>query len=434
MFHGNYLDRRSFLAIGSLAGLGVSLPEFFFLRNAQANEPAATSLPVLAKSVIHIFLPGGLAAQETWDPKPFAPIEYRGDLRAIATKIRGEKFSELLPQTAQVADKMTVIRSLTHGEAAHERGVHNMFTGYRPNPALVFPSMGSVVSHELGPRNNLPAYLCIPDQPNPYAGNGYLSSSFAPFALGDKPERNGFKVRDLHLPSGVDPTRYERRRAMLELVNTDFASRITADNIGAMNSFYERAFDLVNSSAAREAFHLDAEDSKMRDRYGRNEAGARMLLARRLVEAGVRFITLTYGGWDHHAKITSSMRRQMPAFDQAYATLLSDLDERGLLDSTLVLVSSEFGRTPKINREGGRDHWSKVFSVALAGGGVRRGAIVGSSGPTANEPEETPISPEDLTRTLYHQMGIRADKELMAPGGRPIEIVNGGQVRKEIVG
>lgn len=427
------LSRRNFLSVGCLAGLGLSLPEFLYFQQAQANETTAPAGPA-AKSVIHIFMPGGMAAQETFDPKPFAPIEYRGELRAIDTKIRGEKFSELLPRTAQVADKMTVVRSLTHGEAAHERGVHNMFTGYRPSPALVYPSMGSVVSHELGPRNNLPAYICVPNQPDPAAGTGYLSSSFAPFAIGDSPERNGFKVRDLSPPGGIDQVRYDRRRELLDLVNCDFTERVEADNIGAMDTFYQRAFDMVNSPAAREAFNLEAEDGKVRDRYGRNQAGARMLLARRLVEAGARFVTLTYGGWDHHQNITGNMRRLIPSFDQAYSTLISDLDERGLLDSTLVLVSSEFGRTPKINQDGGRDHWPKVFSVAMAGGGVHRGTVVGSSGPTASEPADTPVSPEDLAATVYHQLGIRAEKELMAPGARPIEIVKGGQVRSELVG
>lgn len=433
MPHYQGLSRRSFLTVGSLAGLGLTLGDYLFLRQAQASE-SATALPEKAKSVIHIFMPGGMSAQESWDPKPNAPIEYRGELRAINTKIRGEQFSELLPQTAKVADKMTVIRSLTHGEAAHERGVHNMLTGYRPSPALVYPSMGSVVSHELGPRNNLPAYISVPNQFDPSAGTGYLSSSFAPFSLGAAPERNGFKVRDLNLPGGVDEVRYNRRRELLDLVNCDFNDRVAADNVGAMNTFYERAFDMVNSAEAREAFNLEAEDGKMRDRYGRNQAGARMLLARRLVEAGARFVTMTYGGWDHHNQITGNMRRLMPDFDRAYAALLSDLDERGLLDSTLVLVSSEFGRTPKINQDGGRDHWPKVFSVALAGGGVHRGSIVGSSGATATEPDDTPISPEDLATTVYHQLGINAEKELIAPGARPIEIVKGGQVRHEIVG
>ncbi len=410
MFRSHRLSRRNFLAVGSLAGLGLSLGDYLLLRSAQGAEGESAAK---AKSVIHIFMPGGMSAQESWDPKPHAPIEYRGELRAIDTKIRGEKFSELLPQTAQVADKMTIVRSLTHGEAAHERGVHNMFTGYRPSPALVYPSMGSVVSHELGSRNNLPAYIAVPNQANPSAGTGYLSSSYAPFSLGAAPEQNGFKVRDLNLPGGVDQVRYDRRRELLDLVNCDFTQRVAADNIGAMNTFYERAFDMVNSQQARAAFNLEAEDGKVRDRYGRNQAGARMLLARRLVEAGARFVTLTYGGWDHHTQITANMRRLVPQFDRAYATLIADLDERGLLDSTLVLVSSEFGRTPKINQDAGRDHWPKVFSVTLAGGGVHRGVVVGSSGPTASEPEDTPVSPEDLATTIYRQLGIQADKELM---------------------
>jgi uncharacterized protein (DUF1501 family) len=200
-----------------------------------------------------------------------------------------------------------------------------------------------------------------------------------------------------------------------------------------MSTFYERAFDLIGSPKAREAFNIEAEPPEMRDRYGRNTAGQRMLAARRLVEAGARFVTLTYGGWDHHVSIVAGVRAQLPAFDQAFAALVSDLDERGLLAKTIVLVSTEFGRTPKINGTAGRDHWSKVFSVVTAGGGMKRGAIVGSSGATASEPEEAPISPEDLATTIYHQLGIAAAKELMAPGDRPIEIVNGGAVRTEML-
>jgi uncharacterized protein (DUF1501 family) len=426
------LARRDFLAVG-VAGFGLNLVDFLALQKAQAAMNQFETPPVVAESVIHIFLPGGMSSQESFDPKPFAPLEYRGEMKAIPTKISGESFSELLPQTAAIADKLTVIRSLTHGEAAHERGEHNMFTGYRPSPALVFPSMGSVVSHEFGPRNNLPPYICIPGAHSVNAMQGYLSSSYAPFSLGDDPARNGFKVRDLNLPGGVDQARYERRLAALEAVNEHFAKHTTADNVSAMSTFYSRAFDLIGSPKAREAFNIDAEPAELRDKYGRNEAGQRMLAARRLVEAGARFVTLTYGGWDFHTSIVGGMRASLPAFDQAYATLINDLDSRGLLAKTLVMVSTEFGRTPKINGNAGRDHWSKVFSVVLAGGGVKRGAIVGSSGPTASEPEDTPVSPEDLATTVYHQLGIAAEKELMAPGDRPIEIVNGGAVRKELL-
>lgn len=427
-----HFHRRDFLAVG-VAGFGLNLIDVLAIRNSQAATNEYETPPVVAESVIHIVMPGGMAAQETFDPKPYAPLEYRGELKAIPTKIPGECFSELLPQVAQIADKLTVIRSLTHGEAAHERGEHNMFTGYRPSPAIVYPSMGSVVSHELGPRNNLPPYVCIPSQPTVFAGPGYLSSSFAPFSLGDDPARAGFQVRDLNLPGGVDQVRYERRLAALAAVNESFAKRTKADNVSAMSTFYERAFDLIGSPKAREAFNIEAEPAEVRDRYGRHEAGQRMLMARRLVEAGARFVTLSYGGWDHHYSIMANVRAQLPAFDQAFATLITDLHERQMLDKTLVLITTEFGRTPKLNGDAGRDHWSKVFSVVLAGGGLKRGAIIGSSGPTGNEPEDTPISPEDLATTVYHQLGIAAEKELMAPGDRPIEIVKDGQVRKELL-
>ncbi len=385
-----------------------------------------------ADSVIHIFLPGGIAHQETFDPKPYSPMEYRGEIGTVRTNT-GEVISETLPQLAQLADKYTIIRSLTHGEAAHERGTHNMFTGYKPSPALIYPCMGSVVSHEYGPRNNLPPYVCIPNQPNEFAGSGYLSSSFAPFSLGADPAADGFAVRDLNLPDGVDDDRFRRRRTALEAVNDYFASRDKSDRVQAMSTFYERAYSLVASQAAREAFDLDQEDPALCDAYGRNAAGQRMIMARRLVAAGVRMVTLTYGSWDMHDQITPGMRAQMPAFDQALAALLRDLDARGLLARTLVLVSSEFGRTPKINTTAGRDHWPKVFSVLLAGGGVQGGMVYGSSNATASEPDTDPVSPADLAATVYHLLGIVAESELMAPGDRPVEIVDGGKVLQPVI-
>jgi len=425
--------RRGFLTVGALAGVGITLADYFQVQEAQAAQKNYDFLPAKAKSVIHIYLPGGSAQQETFDPKPFAPLEYRGELKPIPTKIPGVQFSEYLTKTADIADKITVIRSMTHGEAAHERGTHNMFTGYRPSPALTFPSMGSVVSHEYGPRNNLPPYVCIPNQPNEFAGTGYLSSSFAPFSLGADPASNGFQVRDLTLPNGVDDNRFGRRRSALDAVNDYFAKKEKSDGLKAMSTFYERAYSLVSSKDAREAFNIDAEPAALRDEYGRNTAGARMLMARRLVAAGVRFVSLTYGGWDMHSGIARSMQSQLPTFDQAFAALIRDLDTKGLLDETLVMVSSEFGRTPKINQTAGRDHWPKVFSVVLAGGGIKRGSIYGTSNATSSEPEDDPIGPADLATTVYHQLGIVADKELMAPGDRPIEIVDGGNVCKELL-
>lgn len=429
---GPTVSRRGFFTVGAITGLGLSLSDLFRLQ-ARGDLKNYEKIPAKAESVIHIFLPGGIAHQETFDPKPFAPVEYRGELRHIPTKIDGEFFCETLPQTAQIADKLTVIRSMTHGEAAHERGTHNMFTGYRPSPALLYPSMGSVVAHEYGPRNNLPPYVCVPSMPTTYAGTGYLSSSYSPFSLGSDPADAGFRVQDLNLPSGIDDSRFATRRNVLDTVNSYFAKREKADGLTAMDTFYERAYSLISSQKAREAFDINAEPAKIRDEYGRNPAGQRMLMARRLVAAGVRFVSLSYGGWDMHTGIANGMRSQMPPFDQAFATLIRDLDRTGLLDKTLVMVSSEFGRTPKINKDAGRDHWPKVFSVVLAGGGIKKGQIYGASNATATEPERDALGPEDLATTIYHLLGIIADKELMAPGNRPIEIVDGGKVRKELL-
>jgi uncharacterized protein (DUF1501 family) len=423
--------RRTFLHVGLIGGLGLTLADYFRLQ-AHAGTTSAGKEPP-AKSVIHIFLPGGMAHQESFDPKPYAPIEYRGEMGSIPTKVDGLLFNELLKQTAQVADKITVCRSMTHGEAAHDRGTHNMFTGYRPSPALIYPSMGSVVSHELGVRNNLPPYVCIPNQPTPFAGTGYLSSAYSPFSLGSDPADPGFSVQDLNLPSGIDNKRFGTRRTMLDAVNHYFDAKEKDDGLKAMDTFYDRAYSLISSQKAREAFNINAEPAPSRDEYGRNQAGQRMLLARRLVAAGVRFVSLTYGGWDMHVQIKPNMQSQMPAFDQGFAALIRDLDRTGLLNSTLVMISSEFGRTPKINGTAGRDHWPKVFSVVLAGGGIKRGFAYGTSDSTATEPENDPLTVEDLAATVYHQIGINHEKKLMAPGDRPIDIVREARVRTELI-
>ncbi len=431
---GPTLGRRTFLHVGVVGGLGLTLGDYFRLQAAAAEAaPADAAKPAPAKSIIHIFLPGGMAHQDSWDPKPLAPIEYRGELGTIPTKLDGAVFNELLKNTAQIADKITVCRSMTHGEAAHERGTHNMFTGYRPSPAIQFPSFGSVVSHEFGPRNNLPPYVCVPSQPNTYAGPGYLSSAFSPFSLGADPADGNFRVQDLTLPGGVDDKQFTARRTMLDAVNDHFDSKEKADGLEAMDTFYKRAYSLISSQKAREAFDINAEAPALRDEYGRNQAGQRMLMARRLVTAGVRFVSLTYGGWDMHNNIKDGMRGQLPVFDKAFATLIRDLDRSGLLDSTLVMVSSEFGRTPKVNANAGRDHWPKVFSVVLAGGGIKKGLIYGKSDSTATEPDEDALSVEDLAMTVYKQLGIDGTKKLMAPGNRPIDLVRNGQVRRELL-
>ena len=425
-------SRRDFLQVGLIGGLGLTLPEFFRME-ANAAQKFYESKEGPAKSVIHIFLPGGIAHQESFDPKPYAPTEYRGPFNSIGTKISGARFGPQFKNTAAVADKLVILNSLTHGEAAHERGVHNMFTGYKPSPALTYPSMGSVVSHEFGPKNNLPPYVCVPNQPNEHAGTGYLSSAFGAFGLGNDPASKNFSVRDLALPKGINEARFNKRKSMLETVDAHFREVEKSDAVGAMDTFYQRAYGLISSQQAREAFDINKEPAKLRDEYGRNQAGQRLLLARRLVESGVRFVSTVYGGWDNHDNVKGSFERQAPALDQAFARLIKDLDERGLLDSTLVMMTSEFGRTPKINNTAGRDHWPRVFSGVLAGGGLKKGVVYGKSDALAAEPEEDAISHADLATTVYNQMGITADKELMAPGDRPIEIVDGGKVIEEII-
>ena len=428
------VDRRGFLSVGTVAGLGLSLGDYFRLQAARADAaPGRVLERAPAESVISIFLPGGFAHQETFDPKPLAPVEYRGPLGSIDTVLPGVRFGESLPHTAKIADKLAICRSMTHGEAAHERGTHNMFTGYKPSPALQYPSFGSVISHEFGPRKNLPAYVCIPNVPNEFAGSGYLSSAYSGFSLGADPADGRFRVRDLDLPEGIDAARFDKRRRMLDVVNDHFREQEKSAALDALDTFYQRAYGLISSAEAQEAFDLKQEPDAIKDEYGRNQAGMRMLLARRLVESGVRFVTLTYGSWDHHDKIEKGIKAQTPAFDQAFASLIRDLDRRGLLASTLVCVTTEFGRTPKINPTAGRDHWPKVFSIVMAGGGIKAGIVHGASNATAAEPEDDPLTVEDWATTVYDRLGIDARKELMAPGARPIEIVDGGKVVEQLV-
>jgi Protein of unknown function (DUF1501) len=419
-------NRREFLFVGLVGSLGLTLGNVLKLQAQSATAKAR------AQSVINIFLPGGIAAQESFDPKLLAPIEYRGPLGAVKTKLEGVYFSEALQKTAQVADRLCVVRSMTHGEADHARGTHNMFTGWRPSPAVQYPSIGSIVSHELGSRNNLPPYVCIPTQPNAFAGTGFLGSAYGPFSLGADPADGGFKVRDLNLPAGVDEQRFAERRQMRAVVDAHFSTLEKSDALDGMDSFYQRAYAMISSDKARAAFDLGKEPEHLRDDYGRDAAGQRLLLARRLVESGVRFVSLTYGGWDHHDNIKQGVSNQMPAFDQAFAALIRDLEGRGMLDSTLVLITTEFGRTPKINSTGGRDHHPKVFSIVMAGGGIKQGSVHGATDPTGSEPEDDPLTVPDYAATVYHLLGIDWDKTLMA-GARPVKIIKDGEIARGLL-
>jgi len=420
-------SRRDFLKVGVLGGLGLTLGDFFQMQAAHAAPAAAK-----AQSAIFIFLQGGMSHIDSFDPKPYAPIEYRGELGTVETNT-GEYFGGQMQRLAAVADKLTVIRSVTHGEAAHERGVHNMLTGYRPSPSIMYPSFGSVVSHELGPRNDLPGYIAVPGVNDPHLGTGYLSSAHAAFSVGGEPSRNNFRVRDLSLPDGVTPERMEARRGLLDAVDGHFSQLEQSDALEAMNSYYQRAYSLISSQNAREAFNIRAEPEEVRERYGSHAFGQRLLLARRLVEGGARFVTVMDGGWDHHQNIKRGLESKLPYVDQGVATLIAELDERGMLDSTLVVLATEFGRTVRINADAGRDHWPRAFSVALAGGGIKSGVIHGRTDAHAAEPTHDPVSPGDLAATLFQQLGIDPHEKLMSAGGRPIDIVRDGSVIEALV-
>ena len=419
------IGRRQFLRwqCGAMAGCFLGLP------GTRSRHLLAQKAP--AQAVIHIWLSGGLSHLDTLDPKPYAPLEVRGPFKTIETALGNHRFSELLPQTAKIADQLIVIPSMTHGEAAHTRGTHSMLTGYKPSPAITYPSMGSVVAHELGGRNDLPAYVCVPNAREEFMGTGYLSTAFAPFGVGGEPNSSRFKVRDLGRARGLSEERLHRRRMLLEEQDRQIQDQVQADPMTALTEFYRQAYALMDSPKAQSAFDIRKEARKVRSRYGNTNLGQRLLLARRLVEYGCRYVTVSDGGYDHHRDIGRGLRGRVRDLDRGFAALLNDLKGKGLLDSTLVLLTTEFGRTPRINDDDGRDHWARCFSIAMAGGGLKRGLVHGASDATGAEPKDNATSPADYAATVFHQMGIDPRKKLMSPGNRPIDLVRDGRVMKE---
>jgi hypothetical protein len=420
------MNRRHFIQVGSIGALNLSLGDAL---RAQSYD----SLKPKIKSVINVFLPGGMSMQESWDPKPLASVEYRGPYSAIDTSATGVQLSELFPNVAKIMNKATIIRSMTHGEAAHERGVHNMFTGWKPSPALKYPAMGSIVSHELGVRNNLPSYISIPNQANEFDATGFLSTQYSTFGLGADPAAKDFKVRDLTIPDNITIDRFNRRKSLLETVDSKFKEAAKdADAVTAIDKFYGQAFSMISSKQAIEAFDISKEDVKLREKYGDTQAGQRLLMARRLVEAGTRYVTVTYGSWDHHDNINNAMKANVPALDKALAQLITDLDERGLLSETLVVVTSEFGRTPMINKTSGRDHWPRVFSTFIAGGPIKQGFVYGASDSLGGAVEENPVSPGDISATIFSLLGINPEKTLITPDLRPV-LISPGKIISDII-
>jgi len=450
------MSRRNAVQAGLFGALGLSLGDMLTLE-ARAKEATTQAfsatggadgkLPAKALSVIQLHLGGGLPQQESFDPKPEAPVEYRGSFGVTKTKL-GDYFSDNFPKTAAIADKLTVIRSMVGRIPDHQQATYHLFTGYTPTAVIDYPQMGAIVSHELGGRGELPPYIAVPNNHSFAGSTGFLSSTFGAFELNADPGQAGFKVRDFSIPEGVTAERLNRRRTAKDIVEQRIR-QLEADpaTLDTMDDFYKRAYTLLTSSQAQAAFSLEGETAETMQLYGRDVVGLRgpdnryhpkglaerLILARRLVEAGTRFVTVTYGAWDSHVDVKKDCLDQMPALDHAIAGLVTDLDQRGMLDSTLFWVTTEFGRTPKVNSTNGRDHWARCYSNLLAGGGFARGLIYGASDATAAEPARDAVPLEDLLYTIYHQLGIDADKELVAFGTRPIEIVKNGKLVKGLV-
>jgi hypothetical protein len=457
------MPRRAILRAGSLGALGISLADVLGLESALGLREARgetsiaggavgrLDLPQHIKSVIQINLPGGFPHHESFDPKPEAPVEYRGTFGVVKT-VTGDVFSDNLPQLAAKADMVTVVRSVVGKIPDHNLATYHLFTGYTPSTVIDYPQMGSIVSHELGPRGELPCYIAIPGKNASSGGTGFLPSIHGPFETGGDPatQKKNFKVRDFSLPAGVTVEQLKRRQAVRAAVEQRIraleASPVLLDT---MDEFHTRAYSLLTSSDAQKAFSFEGETDDTFALYGSEVTGdikgpdgrlhpkglaERLIIARRLVEAGVRFVTLEYGSWDCHADVQKACLDHMRPLDSALAGLVTDLDRRGLLDSTLVWVTSEFGRTPKINKESGRDHWARCYSMMLAGGGFKRGLIHGASDSTGGEPARDAVPLENLMATIYHQMGIDANRELVAFGTRPIEIVKDAEVVTQLLG
>jgi len=429
--------RRDVLRVGSLTALGLGLPEVLRLRADDSLGAAKTDNR--AKNCVLIWLDGGPSHLETFDLKPQAPQEIRGPLEPVSTSIPGIQISECLPQTARHMNDIAVVRSMTSPLGEHNFGTHYLLTGYRPTPVLEYPSFSSATAHVRREAGDLPPHVAVPDYRvggSRFSGHGFLPARVSPFPLGADPSKPGFQVRDLNAWNGLTSTRLQRRRRFMQKLNT-FSAALESGRVPAAveSDEFSQAWRLLSSPAARQAFQLEEESPATRERYGRKTVGQSCLLARRLIERGVPFVTVNHRGWDTHRDLKTRLKDGyagartplglIPSLDLALSGLMDDLKERGLFEETLIVVMGEFGRTPKLNTAGGRDHWPRVFSVALAGGGVQGGQIVGASDSRGESPASHPVTPGDLTRTLYTLLGVDPDTSLTTEDGRPIRMASG---------
>ncbi len=429
-------SRREVLRLGALGFLGLGLDDWFRMRAVTRAAAVETSK---VKSCILIWLAGGASHIDTFDPKPQAAVDVRGEFKPIATSVPGLQISEVFPNLAKVMDKVTLIRSMTSPEADHDRAAHHLLTGYRPSPALVYPSYGSVVSKiRESTRGLLPPYVAVPDAPL-FASSGYLTPAYDPFAVTGDPNSDGFRVQNLTPPDKLTLERLQRRREMVRKLD-DFAHDVPGTPLTtSRDQFAERAYSLLTSSAAQSAFRMSEESASVREKYGRTTVGQSCLLARRLVEAGVSFVTFNDRGanalgWDTHQQNFPMIKNTLaPPLDKGVAALVEDLSERGLLESTLVVMMGEFGRTPKINPNAGRDHHGRANSVLLFGAGIPGGTVLGRTDANGDSPTDRAVTPADLASLLYRKLGVDPEMKYEAPDGRPIRLVDGGTAPHELM-
>lgn len=433
------IPRRDLLRVGLAGYLGgsLSLPQ---LLQAEESRPAGQRDDV---SLIIVFLKGGLSTIDTLDMKPDAPAEFRGDFRPMQTSVSGMEICEHLPALAPMADRFSLLRHFTHTNSGHGPADHWMLTGYAPrpgfNPSLKpnnqRPSHGSVIARKLGPRGGVPPYVCLPKM-HSSAGAAYLGSSAAPFVVNADPSAADFSVPDLMPPVEVSASRLDDRRSLLGRIDRYRAAAELQANTRArsLSTFQTRAFDLVTSAATRTAFDIAREPDELRDRYGRHTLGQSCLMARRLVEAGVRCVTIDHNNWDTHYNNFHVLQHDLlPQLNTGLPMLLEDLSDRGLLDTTLVVVMGEFGRTPRVNKYAGRDHWGPSNTILLAGGGIQGGRVLGRTNSRGERPEGPSVGPADLAATMFRQLGIDFTEEFLTPEGRPVAIVDDGRVIDDLL-
>ena len=418
------MRRRDFIRVGALGSLGLSMgmPEML---QAQAGGKGSP------KSAIFIYLDGGQSHMDSWDPKPDGG-DCKGEFGSIKTNIPGFHVNELMPHLAKQADKYCVLRGVEDAIGVHGIGMSLVRSGNRPLPSLKYPDIGSVIAKEKTSPKGIPSFVSVPVKRASAAQEtpGYLGVAYSSFMVNEKPNDDDFVVRALNPPDGMTAEQFESRIALADQLDTAYRDIDLANqNLAGMNQFYGQAYDILRSPKIRQAFQLGKESSKMREWYGRTDVGQACLLARRMVEVGVRCVTIDFGGWDTHKKNFSDMKdKLMPPWDQALAALLQDLSERGLLDTTLVWSTGEMGRTPKINKDAGRDHWGKAMSMMLAGAGVQGGRVIGKTDKTGAAVTEDGVTPGDVVASALHALDIDHKKEYLISTGRPITIVHDGNV------